>query len=103
MLLLNNKLEIETRRLQSDIEGLRDHLNGLRQTGDSLMAEINALSAMWEGEAKNAFTAQFQSDYNTLKSMAEVIEDLIKDLEFARQQYDTCENSVSSLISSIRV
>ena len=97
------RLEIETSRLQKDIDGLRTHLDGLRKTGDSMMAGINALNSMWEGEAKNAFVAQFQSDYETLKSMAEVIESLIKNLEEARQQYDTCENQVGSIIDAIRV
>ncbi len=97
------RLEIESRRLQSDIESLKVHLNGMRQTGNKMMSNINALSSMWEGEAKNAFTKQFQSDYETLNSMAKVIEDLIKDLEYAREQYDTCENSVASILQNIRV
>ncbi len=98
-----NKLEIETRKLQNDIDSLKEHLAGMRKTGDQMMSDINALSAMWEGEAKNAFTAQFQSDYQTLKNMADVIEDLIKDLEKARDQYESCEDRVASIIHSIRI
>lgn len=97
------KLEIETRRLQGDIERLREHLEGLRRTGERMMEEINALGMMWEGEAKNAFTIQFQSDYQILQSMEEVIEELIKDLEAAREKYDRCESNVGSIISAIRV
>lgn len=97
------KLEIETRRLQSDIDSLRTHLDGMRKTGEAMMAGINGMSAMWEGEAKNAFTAQFQSDYETLNSMSEVIEALIKNLEEAKARYEACENSVGSIISAIRV
>lgn len=97
------KLEIESRRLQSDIESLKVHLNSMRQVGNRMMSNINALSSMWEGEAKNAFIKQFQSDYETLNSMAKVIEDLIKDLEYAREQYDTCENRVAAIIQNIRV
>lgn len=96
-------LEIVTQRLQGDIENLRMHLNGMRQTGSKMMSNINALSSMWEGEAKDAFTAQFQSDYETLQSMAEVVENLIGHIEYAREQYDTCESNVASIVHGIRV
>lgn len=98
-----SRLEIETRRLQSDIDSLRTQLKNMSQTGDEMMAGIQALSAMWEGESKDAFTVQFQTDYETLKSMETVIEELIQTLEYAKQQYDTCENTVSSIVSAIRV
>jgi WXG100 family type VII secretion target len=97
------RLEIETGRLQRDIDSLKSYLNSMRQTGDNMMAGIRALSSMWEGEAKEAFTVQFQSDYETLQSMEQIIEDLIKTLEFAEEQYVTCENDVASIISAIRV
>ncbi|MCI8515293.1 MAG: WXG100 family type VII secretion target [Hungatella sp.] len=97
------KLEIETKRLQSDIDSLKTHLDGLRKTGESMMAGINGLGAMWEGEAKNAFVAQFQSDYETLNSMAEIIEAMIGLLEEAKARYETCESSVASIVSAIRV
>jgi hypothetical protein len=35
--------------------------------------------------------------------MEQIIEDLIKTLEFAEEQYVTCENDVASIISAIRV
>ena len=57
------RLEVDTSRLRKDIDSLRTHLDGLRKTGDSMMAGINALNSMWEGEAKEAFVAQFQTDY----------------------------------------
>lgn len=96
-------LEIETGRLQSDIDSLKMHLEGMRQTGDRMMTGINALSAMWEGEAKNAFTMQFQSDYQVLRDMADAIEKMILALEEARNKYDKCESSVGSIINAIRV
>lgn len=97
------KIEIETGRLQSDINSLRSYLTIMRQTGDAMMEGVNALSAMWEGEAKNAFSIQFKSDYETLEAMERVIEDLIGSLEYARDRYNSCENSVGSIINSIRV
>jgi WXG100 family type VII secretion target len=97
------RLEVDTSRLRKDIDSLRTHLDGLRKTGDSMMAGINALNSMWEGEAKEAFVAQFQTDYEILQSMAEVIESLIKNLEEAGRQYDTCEGNVGSIISAIRI
>lgn len=96
-------LEVESGRLQSAIENMKSHLNGIRRIGSSMMSNVNALNSMWEGEAKTAFMAQFEADYETLNSMAEAIEKLIKNLEYAREQYDACEGSVASIIQGIRV
>lgn len=98
-----SKLDIETQKLQKDIDDLKRHLELMNRRGDAMMAGINALSAMWEGEAKNAFTIQFQTDYENLKSMAKVIKELIEKLEAARDKYNTCEEKVSSIINAIRV
>ena len=48
------RLEVDTSRLRKDIDSLRTHLDGLRKTGDSMMAGINALNSMWEGEIGRA-------------------------------------------------
>ena len=100
---VNEKLEIDTMRLQGDIDDLRSHLRRMEQQGEEMMGGINALSQMWEGPAKAAFTVQFQADYETLQSMGQVLDTLIKSLEFAKENYITCESNVSSIISSIRI
>ncbi len=97
------ELEIETKRLSSDINNLKVHLAGMRTSGDNMMSQINQLSSMWEGEAKDAFVVQFQSDYQTLKNMEEVLEDLINDLETAKDRYNNCENNVGSIIQAMKV
>lgn len=98
-----DKLEIETSKLLKDIGTLTEYLGGLRKQGEDMMAGINAMSSMWEGEAKNAFTEQFKTDYEILQNYADEIEALIENLQDACTQYDKCESEVGSLISAIRV
>lgn len=98
-----SKIEMETMDLQRDIDNLYVHLNRMRQTGEKMRTEVIALNAMWEGEAKTAFTAQFEADYEKLQFMVKIIETFIKDLEFARDNYNSCENNVATIINSIRV
>lgn len=97
------EIEIETRRLQNDIDRLSELLRKLRATGKEMMAGIQALSASWEGDAKEAFTLQFQKDYQFLNSTEDLLEELIGQLQYARQEYDACESNVGSIISSIKV
>ena len=97
------KIEVETKRLQNDIDSLRGHLQRIRQTREKIMAGMEAMGAMWEGEAKNALTAQFKADYENLKAMENIIETLIGDLEFAKERYNSCESSIASAINLIRV
>ena len=97
------KLSIETGRLQTDVNSLTERVTALRKKGDEMMSGIQALSAMWEGEAKNAFTAQFETDYKQLQNLADMIENLIGDLQNAKDEYDKCEREVGTIISSIKV
>lgn len=97
------ELKIETDRLSSDIENLRNCLSGIKKSGHVMMTSIQQLSSMWEGEAKEAFTVQFESDYKTLENLAGILEKLIQELENAKNQYNNCEKQVGSIIESIRV
>lgn len=97
------KLEIETNRLQADIDSLQVELEGMRKTGEQMIEGINALSAMWEGEAKNAFIQQFQSDYEKLTETEEIIGNLIEYFQNAREEYDRCEGDVGAIVNDIRV
>lgn len=98
-----SNLEIETNRLSADIADLKRLVSRLKTTSEKMMGGINALSSMWEGEAKNAFTVQFQSDYKTILSMIDTLNKLIKSLENAKSKYNTCENTVGNIVHSIRV
>ena len=97
------KLSIETGRLQTDVDNLNARVASLRAKGSDMMSGIDALSAMWEGEAKNTFVTQFASDYQQLQKLIDAIENLIGDLQNAKEQYDKCENEVGTIISAIKV
>lgn len=99
----DKSLEIDTVRLQNDIDSLKTHLNQMKTKGESMMEGILALGQMWEGASKEAFTSQFQADYQILQAMEQVIDDLIRNLEFAKDQYESCEDGVESIINSIRI
>ena len=96
-------LEIETRRLASDIESLRQHLEGMRKSGENMMTQLAQLDAMWDGDAKKAFKTQFTSDYETLNLMADILEDLIRDLEESKTRYDKCEKNVGMIVQALNV
>lgn len=98
-----SKLEVESRHLQNDVDSVRNYLNRMVQTGEKMMADMNALGLMWEGEAKAEFTTQFETDYRNLQSMIKSMEELADSLEFAREKYVVCENEVSSIVNAIRV
>ena len=97
------KLSIETSKLNGDVESLNARVASLRKKGSEMMAGINALSAMWEGEAKNAFVTQFEADYQQLNNLIDAIEVLIGDLKNAKEQYEKCEQEVGTIISAIKV
>lgn len=96
-------IEIDTGILQGDIGTMSANVQELRQRIQELQAEVTELSAMWSGRANAAFRQQFALDMEFMNEVADVLEKLISCMEFAKKEYDRCENDVEDLVASIRI
>lgn len=65
--------------------------------------EITTLGTMWESPAKQAFVAQFGKDFQNTEDLLTEIKDTIECMDFAKNQYNNCENQVKSIVDSISV
>lgn len=96
-------IEIDQDALNSDINRMHDELKLLRSQIKSVYDSVKEMDAMWNGPANEAFNQTFESDYQSMNEMCEMLESLIEYMENARDQYRYCENMVSQEIESIRV
>ena len=70
---------------------------------DRLLQTLHALESMWEGNAKQAFSAAVNSDIAQLKELVRAMKTFNGKTSEAREEYDKCENAVAQIVASIRV
>lgn len=99
----NQEIAINTSTLNTDINALRAALDKARKQIDDMFNDIKELDTMWDGMANDAFNKQFASDYENAQSLCKTVESLIECMEFAKQQYNACENAVSGIVDTISI
>lgn len=97
------EITVDTLILAGDIEELRTTLGATRAQLDAMFAEVGELDRMWDGPANAVFSRQFANDYENAKNMCSTIESLIGCMEYARDQYNSCENDVNGIVSAIKI
>jgi len=96
-------IEVNTSTLKSDVSGIVGELRAILQCADKLAETLHQLEGMWDGNAKQAFSAAVQDDLGRLRELVKAMQDLTAKTGGAREEYDKCENAVSQIIASIRV
>lgn len=97
------KIRINTKSLQNDTESIRKYLKQVEKRIADMQKDVADMNKMWSGSANKAFNKAFQDDINAMKELCNSIQGIISYQTTAKQEYNNCENKVSSLISSISV
>lgn len=97
------ELQINTDRLNSDIQTLRNRLTQTRNHIARLERTMQSLDSAWSGPAKEAEQIQFEADRQNMLELCSLIEKLIANLQQIQKLYVTCENSVGDLVRALSV
>lgn len=97
------KLEVNIDTLKSDITKLNSCKSTLQNRLAALSGGMSSLNDCWEGSAKQAYMTQYQADEDTLRDILTALDEFIQTLEYAREEYQTCENAVYSAVRSISI
>lgn len=97
------EIEQDTNYLSDDIRRLEEEKRTLGQAVDAMFEAVRELETTWKGPAKEAFRAQFQSDYNKCVELNKTLDALIEKLRTARVEYDKCEEEVGAIVRAIKV
>lgn len=98
-----NTIEVNTTTLKSDVATIEDELQKISSAAERLLQALHELESMWEGTAKQAFSAAVNSDIVQLKELVKTIKDFNGKTGEAREEYDKCENTVAQIVAAIRV
>lgn len=99
----SNIIEVNTSSLKGDGEEIAAELEALGDDADQLLDLLRQLETMWEGPAKQAFSAAVQDDVGRLRALIQAMQTLTNKTSDARAEYDKCESAVSQIITSIKV
>lgn len=95
--------EVETSSLQSTINSMETELENIVNITNRLYASLSELNKTWRGEAHTTFVLQCNKDQQAMSQVISSINDAIEDLEKAKKEYDSCEQSVKNRISRISI
>ena len=96
-------IEVDTSELERDRQMIRSELNKIRAGIGRLQEEMADLGAMWEGPAHDAFMAQANADYETMRQFGDEIEAYTEAMDYARTEYEQCEAQVERTVATIRI
>lgn len=100
---MSNLIEIETERLQNDIDKMTEAVQDAQTQTDEMFDTMNQLDAMWDGQANEVFRAQFLTDHTAMQELCDEVRSLISCMEFAKRSYDQCEEDVYQKILSLNL
>ena len=96
-------IEVNTNILRSDLSAIEEEIHSINSLADRLVQTLRDLEGMWDGNAKQAFSAAVNDDIVRLRELSKAIGRFTEKVSEARREYDTCENEVSQIVASIRV
>lgn len=96
-------IEVNTSTLKNDVSAIFSEITGLKNDVQRLRTTLDQLSAMWDGNAKNAFMTAAKDDIQRLEELINAVKKFTDKTDTSRSEYEKCENSVAGIIASIKV
>lgn len=96
-------IEISTQRLDADISKMQDGISDLSNSMNQVYRCLEALNTMWDGSANAAFVNQTRMDQILLTDLIKNLNDLVECMEYARGEYNRCNEDVNYKIAGIRL
>lgn len=100
---MGKEIAVNTVTLNQDIETLTTTLGQIKKNLGKMYDAVNALDSMWDGDANAIFNQQFETDRSAMEDVCKNIQSVIDCMDYAKEQYNTCEGRVGEIVSSIRI
>lgn len=98
-----SKIKINTGSLKSDAFSIGTSIQKIEKSLANLQSDLTKLDSMWDGPASETFKAAYNSDIAALKTVISNLKKLNNFETSAREKYDSCEQKIGSIVSSIKV
>lgn len=98
-----SKIKINTNSLKADASSIGSSIQKINKSLTNLQSDMAKLDAMWDGPASESFKIAYKSDISALNTVISNLKKLNNFENTARTKYDSCEQKVGSIVSSIKV
>jgi uncharacterized protein YukE len=96
-------IEISTPWLDNDITRMQEQLDNLVAAKNQVYRRLESLNSMWEGAAQYIFINQTRIDETVLQGLINNLNNLIECMQYAKSEYERCNDEVNSKIAGIRL
>ncbi len=97
------KIKVNTNSLKSDASSIEASIKRINISLKNLQSDLIKLDSMWDGPASETFKVAYNSDIEALRTVISNLTKLNNYEKTARNKYDSCEQKVGSIVSSIKV
>lgn len=98
-----SKIKINTGSLKSDAASIDSSIQKIKKSLINLQDDLVKLDSMWDGPASETFKIAYSSDIEALKTVIANLKKLNNYEKSARTKYDSCEQKIGSIVSSIKI
>ena len=98
-----DKIRVNTRTLKKDRDDIQKDITVVRKKISAMRQDVEQLNKMWSGSANAEFNKAFTDDIKKLENLCKMLDEIVKYETTAKTEYDTCENKIENLVSSISV
>ena len=96
-------IEISTPWLDNDITRMQEQLDNLVAAKNQVYRRLESLNSMWEGAAQYIFINQTRIDETVLQGLINNLNNRIECMQYAKSEYERCNDEVNSKIAGIRL
>ena len=96
-------IEISTPWLDNEITRMQEQLDNLVAAKNQVYRRLESLNSMWEGAAQYIFINQTRIDETVLQGLVNNLNNLIECMQYAKSEYERCNDEVNSKIAGIRL
>lgn len=96
-------IETDTSYMKRDVGEIIQYISELKSAASELETLLGSLHSGWVGVAATTYETSLRGDLDRLKNLTALLEELNKGTDFARSKYESCENNISEIISSITI
>ena len=97
------EITIDMSLLQNTVTTMQEQVARLRGDMDDIFNQIQELDRMWDGPANDTFRAQFLQDRQEMQEICNELQKMNDCLVYAKNEYNTCENNINGIVTSIRI
>jgi len=96
-----SRIEINTEMLGNTISDMSIGITQLYSHIKEIYEDIKELDNMWDGSANQVFYIQFEKDRAKLLNICGNLETYIDKMQYAKDEYNKCENAVAHIVDTI--